>query len=552
MHTCRSIPRRSRGLKASFPESTTPPLKAYRLAREAGMDFVAITDHDSIDGALEVAHLPHVVVGEEITARFPADGTVVHVVALGLNEATHRLIQEVRDNVYELVAFLHLEGIFHFVAHPLYRGGKFGLWHFEQLLLLFKAFETLNGGKQVEPPQLLDQVLDSLTPRELEDLASKYGFAPYGVEPWCKTKVGGSDDHCGVSIGSTFTLVPKAQGVPQLLEHLKRGAALASGRPGSVSSLAAQILGCSWNLASSTVEASLPRMARGLGGKTFLGVGRWAMAARERGCLAGALATLAGEIPRALAAMGPRSHGEQKPWAALAQLCRRLAEEMPSPSLDRPLLTLVPLLPLVSALVVEFRHRPLMRAVRRARLRDTGSPVFAVFTDATPHPATPSLRRFLGPEVKTGARLVWVTPAHVGREGLWGNLLRGDPTALVDLLERLPPGDVDRFYVHTMGSVGILGLLLGALLDVPVVLRVGRAEVRALQKLMDEASSRLHVAAAAALLSVVDEIRLFPASLAPALLRLGATEAQLRCMGGVPPRTSRDLACEPRKAEGRG
>lgn len=38
------------------------------LAR--GMDFVTITDHDTIDGALEIAHLPGAFVSEEMTAWF--------------------------------------------------------------------------------------------------------------------------------------------------------------------------------------------------------------------------------------------------------------------------------------------------------------------------------------------------------------------------------------------------------------------------------------------------------------------------------------------------
>ena len=33
-------------------ESYTPPEEAYRMAKNAGMDFVTLTDHETIEGAL--------------------------------------------------------------------------------------------------------------------------------------------------------------------------------------------------------------------------------------------------------------------------------------------------------------------------------------------------------------------------------------------------------------------------------------------------------------------------------------------------------------------
>ena len=36
-----------------LPECATPPEEVYELAKRRGMDFVTITDHDTIDGALE-------------------------------------------------------------------------------------------------------------------------------------------------------------------------------------------------------------------------------------------------------------------------------------------------------------------------------------------------------------------------------------------------------------------------------------------------------------------------------------------------------------------
>ena len=36
-----------------LPECATPPDEVYALAKRRGMDFVTITDHDTIDGALD-------------------------------------------------------------------------------------------------------------------------------------------------------------------------------------------------------------------------------------------------------------------------------------------------------------------------------------------------------------------------------------------------------------------------------------------------------------------------------------------------------------------
>ena len=61
-----------------LPECATPPEEVYALAKRRGMDFVTITDHDTIDGALAIADRPDVFVSEELTAGFrgePQAGT---------------------------------------------------------------------------------------------------------------------------------------------------------------------------------------------------------------------------------------------------------------------------------------------------------------------------------------------------------------------------------------------------------------------------------------------------------------------------------------------
>ena len=67
--------------KIGCPESFADPVDIYRIAREKGMTLVTITDHNCIDGALEIAHLQDTFISEEITTYFPEDHCKVHVLA---------------------------------------------------------------------------------------------------------------------------------------------------------------------------------------------------------------------------------------------------------------------------------------------------------------------------------------------------------------------------------------------------------------------------------------------------------------------------------------
>ena len=58
------------------------PEEAYELAKRRGMDFVTLTDHDVIDGAVELAAAHEdAFVSEELTARFKGAPQAVHISA---------------------------------------------------------------------------------------------------------------------------------------------------------------------------------------------------------------------------------------------------------------------------------------------------------------------------------------------------------------------------------------------------------------------------------------------------------------------------------------
>src|SRR4051812_27804292 len=71
------------------PESFSPPADVYEQARRRGMDFVTLTDHDTIAGATEISNLPDVLVGEELTCWFPEDHCKMHVLVYGLTPELH-------------------------------------------------------------------------------------------------------------------------------------------------------------------------------------------------------------------------------------------------------------------------------------------------------------------------------------------------------------------------------------------------------------------------------------------------------------------------------
>ena len=76
-----------------LPECATPPEEVYALAKRRGMDFVTITDHDTIDGVLEIADRPDVFVSEELTAQFRGEPQAVHILCYGITPGDHEWLQ---------------------------------------------------------------------------------------------------------------------------------------------------------------------------------------------------------------------------------------------------------------------------------------------------------------------------------------------------------------------------------------------------------------------------------------------------------------------------
>jgi glycosyltransferase involved in cell wall biosynthesis len=219
--------------RAGLPASYSEPRELYRLLRERGMDFVTITDNQRIDGCLAIAELPGVFISEQIGARFPEDRCEIQLLVWGLNEAQHRDLLALRENIYDVQRYLGEAQLAHSVAHPLRRADdRLGAAHIEKLVLLFRHFETINGLRDARLGELARELFTALTPEKIDDLANKHGLAPTHAEAWKKAFTGGSDDHGGMSPGCAWTECADATSAADFLAAIRAGRCEARGRGG--------------------------------------------------------------------------------------------------------------------------------------------------------------------------------------------------------------------------------------------------------------------------------------------------------------------------------
>ncbi len=249
------------------PESFVEPPAVYRACRERGMQYVTITDHNSIAGTLEIAGLPGTFLSAELTTYFPDDDCKVHCLVYGITEKTFGELQEARASIFDLHRYLNEHRIVHSIAHPLFRvNEKLTVEHFELLLLMFRRFEALNGSRCPRAGLLLQAVVENLTPELMERLAERHGREPTGHEPWKKLLTGGSDDHSGLYLAHAWTETPAAPTVFDFLQHLRDGHHEAGGRAGTSLRLAHSL----YHIAYSYYRSRF-RMAVGGGDRDLIG-----------------------------------------------------------------------------------------------------------------------------------------------------------------------------------------------------------------------------------------------------------------------------------------
>jgi predicted metal-dependent phosphoesterase TrpH len=268
------------------------PADVYRTAKQRGMDLVAITDHDSIDGGLELlAARPgadDIIVGEEITCWFPDSTLEVHIAAYDMTEALHRDVQPLRRNVFEVAARLREAGVFFALNHLLhfYRG-QVPLEAYLRLLDDVPALEVRNGTMLPGHNLMIERLVSEWRP-------------PHGGR---LAVVAGSDAHTLRRVGRTWTSAPGVSR-SEFMRSLRAGLGEPGGSHGGVSAVAGDAYGVVASYIASLVSGDPPD------------VRSW----HRAGCLAFSVATLPMQgLPLIIAAA--RKHAERR---AIGQVRPRL------------------------------------------------------------------------------------------------------------------------------------------------------------------------------------------------------------------------------------
>jgi predicted metal-dependent phosphoesterase TrpH len=222
-----------------FGECATEPEAIYELAKRRGMDFVTITDHDTIDGAMRLADRPDFFVSVELTARLKSEPREVHVLCFGIDPDDHARLQERAGDVEACAQYLHGRGIVAALAHPFWEVEEpLTLRHRRRLAQLFPVWEVRSGyfGSALNAPAL----------------AFREACGGVGI--------GGSDDHGGIHVGLTYTQGPPARSPHEFLANVRAGLVEAGGEQGSRLKLAQATTG----IAARSLPGGLGRAAGAL------------------------------------------------------------------------------------------------------------------------------------------------------------------------------------------------------------------------------------------------------------------------------------------------
>jgi predicted metal-dependent phosphoesterase TrpH len=196
---------------ANTRDSYNRPEEVYRLAKERGMDFVTLTDHDSIDGCLYLLNkrpdLPDFFISEEVETWFPDTRQRIHVNVFDIDERQHAEIQRLRANIFELHAYLRQENILASANHMFqnYRMRNSPRQYFELMLQMFDVFEVKNGAMASQHNRLVEDLMSVV--REKRGAVSL---------------VGGSDAHTLTPLARVYT-VAEARTASQFLAKVRTG-----------------------------------------------------------------------------------------------------------------------------------------------------------------------------------------------------------------------------------------------------------------------------------------------------------------------------------------
>ncbi len=196
---------------ANTRDSYNRPEEVYRVAKKRGMDFVTLTDHDSIDGCLYLLNrnpdLTDFFVSEEVETWFPDTRQRIHVNVFDITERQHAEIRRLRENIYDLHAYLKQENILASANHMFqnYRMRNSPRRYLEEMLRMFDVFEVKNGAMASQHNRLIEDLMAVV--RE------KHGAV---------SLVAGSDAHTLSPLARVYT-VAEAATYQDFLERVRSG-----------------------------------------------------------------------------------------------------------------------------------------------------------------------------------------------------------------------------------------------------------------------------------------------------------------------------------------
>lgn len=219
LHSRHSGPAEPWPLGLLAQESYSEPRAVYGAARRRGMDLVTLTDHDCIDGALEIASLPGTFVSEEVSCTLPG-GRRLHVGVFGISEVQHAAIARRRRDAEALFAYLAEQRIPAAVNHP---------------------FSALTGRRETSDLHRALSALERVESRNgMMSEALNARAARAGRAAGCSA-VGGSDAHTLASVARAYTLVPHARTREEFLDGLRRRLTVPAGSSGGYVRLTADL-----------------------------------------------------------------------------------------------------------------------------------------------------------------------------------------------------------------------------------------------------------------------------------------------------------------------
>ncbi len=231
VHTCHSKDNRNMRFLRSR-DCYSRPEDVYRAAKARGMDLVAITDHDTIEGALELLDrrpdATDIIVGEEVSCRLPDADLEVHLGVYGMTEALHRDVQRLRPNVFDVAARLREAQIFFALNHlfHFHRPRRTPVEVYLRLIEAAPAVEVRNGAMLDVHNRLIARMAARWRPSGAPQLAV----------------VAGSDAHTLRRVGTTWTQAP-GRDRAEFLRSVSEGRGLPGGRDGTMFTVAGDAYG---------------------------------------------------------------------------------------------------------------------------------------------------------------------------------------------------------------------------------------------------------------------------------------------------------------------